>query len=256
MWSPHRVCLLMNIISLCLKNLALNKMLIGYSSEVLDMERIVLSKNCFKDMLGTKNLYPSLHWQKERTATKTTWGQVWAASQPGPGAGGVAGLGSVLSSKSPRVTHSSRASTKLKLSKGLCSWHEEGAETQPWPWALAREMMQDVIGRHWCVWQRRGQALPWAELLFQVSHHREESGLKCRDTAEYCVCSTWKCSDSTKPDSTTEVTQGAFKDKRGNSQSWNPGKQWKSEPSGFPQAPGYTSNVLHPWLFLVIPKAT
>lgn len=51
----------MNIISLCLKNLALNKMLIGYSSEVLDMERIVISKNCFKDMLGTKSLYPSLH---------------------------------------------------------------------------------------------------------------------------------------------------------------------------------------------------
>ena len=51
----------MNIISLCLKNLALNKMLIGYSSEVLDMEGIVISKNCFKDMLGTKSLYLSLH---------------------------------------------------------------------------------------------------------------------------------------------------------------------------------------------------
>lgn len=50
-------------------------------------------------MLGTKSLYPSLHWQKETTATKTTWGQVRAASQPGPGAGGAAGLGSVLSSK-------------------------------------------------------------------------------------------------------------------------------------------------------------
>lgn len=32
---------------------------------------------------------------------------------------------------------------------------------------------------------------------------------------EYCVCSTCKCSDSTKPGSTTEVTQGAFKDSNG-----------------------------------------
>lgn len=137
MWSPHRVCLLMNIISLCLKNVALNKMLIGYSSEVLDMERIVLSKNCFTDTLGTKNLYPSLHWQKETTATKTTWGQVWAASQPGPGLGEWLGLVLCSAPRSARVTHSSRASTKLQLSKGFCSCDEEGAETQPWPWALA-----------------------------------------------------------------------------------------------------------------------
>lgn len=39
-----------------------------------------------------------------------------------------------------------------------------------------------------CVTMEWGQALPWAELLFQVSHHREESGLKCRDMAESIVC--------------------------------------------------------------------
>lgn len=33
-----------------------------------------------------------------------------------------------------------------------------------------------------------GTELPWAQLLFEVSHHREESGLKCRDMAESIVC--------------------------------------------------------------------
>lgn len=250
MWSPHRVSLLMNIISLCLKNVALNKKLIDYSSEVLDMERTVLSKNCFKDMLGTKSLYPSLHWQKETTATKTTWGQVRAARQPGPGAGRAAGLGSVLSSKESNspTQFQSFVLTKLQLSKGLCSCHQERAETPPWPWALARKwclLEQDEIGRHWCVWQGRGQALPWAELLFQVSHHREESGLKCRDTAESVVCAA-PVSALTAPNLTAP-------------------QKWHREHSktamevwalGFPQAPDYTLNVLHPWLLLITPKAT
>lgn len=133
MRSPHRISLLMDIISLCSKILALNKMLIDYFSEVLDMERTVLSNNCFKDTLGTKSLYPSLHWQKETTATKTTWGQVWAATQPGPGLGEWLGLVLCSAPRSQRITRSSRVSTKLQLSKGFCSCHEEGAETQPWP---------------------------------------------------------------------------------------------------------------------------
>lgn len=90
-----------------------------------------------------------------------------------------------------KVTNSSRASTKLQLSKGLCSVMRSGLKLNhglgPWQgkWYF---LEQDVIGRHWCVWQQRGQALLWAELLLQVSHHREESGLKCTDMAESIAC--------------------------------------------------------------------
>lgn len=208
-------------------------------------------------MLSTKSLYPSLHWQKETTATKTTWARCELQVSLAQGLGsswawfcaqlqGVKQSHAVLeAAQSCNYPKGSVPATRrgLKLNHGLVPWQGK--------WCL---LEQDVIGRHWRAWQQRGQALPWAELLFQVSHHREESDLKCRDMGrEYCVCSTCKCSDSTKPDSTTEVRQGAFKDSEENPSPW---KQWKSEPSGFPQAPGYTLNVLHLWLLLVTPKAT
>lgn len=40
--------------------------------------------------------------------------------------------------------------------------------------------------------------MPWVELLFQVSHLREEFDLKCRDMEESVVYAALaKCSDST-----------------------------------------------------------
>lgn len=142
-------------------------------------------------MLSTKSLYPSLHWQKETTATKTTWARCELQVSLAQGLGsswawfcaqlqGVKQSHAVLeAAQSCNYPKGSVPATRrgLKLNHGLVPWQGK--------WCL---LEQDVIGRHWRAWQQRGQALPWAELLFQVSHHREESDLKCRDMAESIVC--------------------------------------------------------------------
>lgn len=94
-----------------------------------------------------------------------------------------------------------------------------------------------MIGRHWCVWQRRGQALPWAEPLFQVSHHREESGLKCTDMAESIVCaapvSALTAANLIAPNL---IAPQKWDREHSNTVSEFPNpswKQWKSEPFGF-----------------------